>query len=186
MTWTTPKTWSSSTLSSSDLNTHVRDNLSDLNDRFRSAVTLKNILSSGSGGGTATAGAWQTLPLNTKIGDLDGVYTLSANQVVVPAGTYMTVFSQTFYSNYAQLRIYNVTDGAELVLGTSYGEFTGGTGGKVDGPLFGNGIFTIATSKTLEFQYQVSSTFATSGLGVGGGITWGNTVFTEWTLLRIA
>ena len=32
MTWTSPKTWGSTTLSSSDLNTHIRDNLNALKD----------------------------------------------------------------------------------------------------------------------------------------------------------
>jgi hypothetical protein len=66
MTWTTPKTWvASEFVDASEMNTHVRDNLSDLQTRLTGAGTSFTLITAGSAGitiGNATqANSWKLL-----------------------------------------------------------------------------------------------------------------------------
>lgn len=118
--------------------------------------------SAGNNGGTATSGSWQTRTLNTEVTDEIGS-TLSSNEFTLPAGTYFIMASApATRCNQHQARLYNVTDAAVVLYGTS--ETTSSTAATGSNSLV-NGRFTIAGTKTFRIEHRVSNTQATNGYG---------------------
>ena len=60
---------------------------------FSSYAIIADQKSSGTDGGTATSGSWQTRDLNTEIADPDGIVSISANQFTLAAGNYLITWS---------------------------------------------------------------------------------------------
>lgn len=128
-------------------------------------VSLKDIKSSGTNGGTFSNGAWQTRDLNTKDIDTDSICTLSSNQFTLPSGDFRVFASSPAYNvGYHQIRIYNTSDTATTLVGTS--EYTDPSN-YVQNRSFCFGDFTLASSKTLELQHRCGTSKATDGFGVG-------------------
>lgn len=127
-------------------------------------VVLENRQASGVSGGTATSGGWNTLTLNTETVDTGGNAVLAANQITLQPGTYRVQGFATFYAtDKTQIRLQNITDAAELVLGQNI-EYT--SADNMTGILGCIGRFTIAAVKVIEFQYQCQTTRATNGQGL--------------------
>ena len=116
-------------------------------------------------GGTFTSGAWRTRDLNVEVSD-DGEHaSLASNQITLAAGTYVIQASApAFYVGYQQAALYNVTDAAYTMYGTS--EFARGTTGGDSNRSFLSGQFTIADSKVFEIRHQCGSTNVNQGFGV--------------------
>ena len=73
---------------------------------------------SGTGGGTPSTG-WQTRVLNVvKTNTIDGA-SLASNTITLPAGTYKIEASAPGFSSTHQLRLYNITQSAAALVGTS-------------------------------------------------------------------
>jgi len=126
---------------------------------------LQHRETSGTNGGTATAGSWQTRTLNTEVTDTIGS-TLSSNTFTLPAGTYeIEAFMPALIVNLHKSRLYNVTDSSVAVLGTS--SYSGASGAVGDySPSLCRGRFTIASTKTFRMEHRVSATRASDGYGV--------------------
>lgn len=119
---------------------------------------------SGTDGGTFTSGAWQTRTLNTTVFNGISGASLASDQVTLPAGTYeIEASAPARQVNHNQLRLYNVTDAATAIVGTSEISESGGT---IATPRsFVTGIITIASTKAFRLEHRAASTFATSGFG---------------------
>lgn len=131
-------------------------------------------LTSGTNGGTSTAGSWQTVPLNTEVYDAGSIGSLSSNQVTLAAGNYyFHGFSPLGQNpNQVQLRLYNATDSSVIQLSTNgYTNPAGGTSVPADI----DGYFTLSGSKAIELQYRVNTGAATYGLGIAA--SWGTEVY---------
>lgn len=116
-------------------------------------------------GGTFTTGAWRTRDINDEQADSDGVCSIASNQITLAAGTYRCRIScPAFRVSYHKSQLYNITDSAVLLLGTS---MFAQSAGQVNNVSFIFGSFTLAAQKTLEVQHQCGSTYADLGLGVG-------------------
>jgi len=125
-------------------------------------LKYSRVLSNNTQGGTCTTGAWRTYPINTEDEDAGGYGSLSADEITLAAGTYKVritaciCIDQPYY--YLRLRLYNVTDGAVSIMGSS---------------LFGSsscsfpieGVIVLAASKTLRVEYNTGDTTETYGLG---------------------
>lgn len=148
-------------------NVTVTQNANDLtiaSTGMGAMVVVENRQASGTSGGTATAGTWNTLTLNTETVDTGGNAVLAANQITLQPGTYRVQGFATFYAtDKTQVRLQNITDAVELVLGQNI-EFTAAD--NMTGIVGCIGRFTIAVAKVIEFQYQVQTTRATSGQGL--------------------
>lgn len=130
-------------------------------------VKVTNSQTSGGNAGSATTGAWRTITLNTKDMDTSSIATLNSNQVTLPAGTYtVNAISPFVLSGLSQCRIQNITDSTTILTGTSVIAPTTVT---ATIPSFVRGMFTISSTKTLEFQYQVGTTESPDGLGKATG-----------------
>lgn len=146
-----------------------------------SALKYQYQLSSGTNGGASTAGSWQTYPLNTEVQDEGGYGSLASNQITLAAGTYsVSAFAPlSVVPTSTQLRVYNITDSAALVLGmSSYSNAAGAT----FTPATAQGVFTITATKVIELQYRVTTGEATYGLGIAAG--WGTEVYGNVLLVK--
>ena len=126
-------------------------------------VEIREELAAGTDAGTFTAGAWQTRVLNTEASDVGGLAALSSNQITLAAGTYECDIScPAGACAEHQAKLYNVTDAADVLIGTSEYADTGittYTRSRI------TGRFTIAASKALEVRHRCGTTKATAGFG---------------------
>lgn len=119
---------------------------------------------SGTAGGGFTSGSWQTRTLNTeKTNQITGA-SLSSSQITLPAGTY-EIFARApaFRCDDHKAKLYNVTDGADLVIGSNSQSGSVGAYSMTDSIV--RGQFTLATAKVLELRHQCLTTRATNGWG---------------------
>ncbi len=126
-------------------------------------VILEGQKTAGTAGGSSVASAWTTLALTTEVVDTGGICTLTSNQFVLPAGSYLAEgITELYAANAARMRLRNITDTATTLVSMSdNGAATVTTTPEINGP------FTIAASKTFELQYWVGNATATNGLGQG-------------------
>lgn len=130
---------------------------------------------SGTSGGAATTGSFQTRVLNKKLADTQTIASLctgnntpvstctAANQVVLPAGTYHVMVESPYcqVTNF-QTRLEDVTSSSVLLLGNN------GTNPDASGvcsPSIIMGIITLASPQALSVQYRSSASTNTSDLG---------------------
>jgi hypothetical protein len=132
-------------------------------------VYVREEQTSGTGGGAATTGSWQTRVLNTEVSDSDNICALAGNQVTLAAGTYICLIrSPGFQINLHQARLQNITAGTTLLVG---GASYTNVGGLATSDCWVMGKFTVAAGQALEVQYQAQSTGGAQGLGVAGSFT---------------
>ena len=112
-------------------------------------------------GGTFTSGDWRTRDLNTiKTNEITNA-SLSSNQITLPSGTYyIDAFAPVYNVQRHQTALYNITDSAFQIIGTS--EYIVGSVNKS----FVKGRFTISAQKTFELQHRCTNTESGDGLGV--------------------
>jgi len=124
--------------------------------------------SSGTPGGTFSAGAWRTRTLNDEVFDDIGA-SVGTNQVTLPAGTYEVRASAPGYQcGRHVIRLQNVSDATTVAEGEC--AFSG------EGYLVTNRSelldrFTITASKVFELQHRCDDSQATNGFGVNNGFT---------------
>ncbi|WP_137972421.1 hypothetical protein [Pseudomonas sp. F(2018)] len=114
---------------------------------------------SGVGGGNNVIGS-NTRSLNTVRSNTIAGASLSANQITLPAGTYRVEASVPFFNGDRHRGfLYNVTDAAVAILGTSEN-----SGGAFTTRSFVRGVFSIGSSKVFELR-QHCENVATQGFG---------------------
>ena len=123
-------------------------------------------------GGTPTANAWTKSVLNTtNVNNISGV-SIAASVITLPAGTYLCTFARPAVEcTQLRARLQNTSDATTAVLGQN-AYIGNGVGAQIIG--IGEGVFTIAGTKSFELQYYLRNVKATDGLGVGlnvGGIS---------------
>ncbi|SMF77491.1 hypothetical protein SAMN06265365_15121 [Tistlia consotensis] len=134
----------------------------------------------GTAGGTFTAGADQVRTINTERTDQIGV-TLAGNQFTPPAGTYLFLGSAPAYNcGNHQAWLWNATDGAELLRGTS--EMTVNTI-QTQTRSWISGLFTLAAPKALEIRHRCATTVSSNGFGAAGGF--GPEHYTEFFMWKV-
>lgn len=115
-------------------------------------------------GGASVAGT-QTRTLNTEDSDTGNHCTLSSNQFTLAAGTYqITASAPAFSSGPSKAILYNITDAANELIGTS--EYTSIVAGYAQTSSFIKGQFTISASKTFRIDQYTQTAKTINGLGV--------------------
>ena len=127
------------------------------------AMVVHDEKPNGTNGGTLTAGAWRTRDLNTvQYNNISGA-SLAANQITLPAGTYMVFAEIPGVAVKAHRgRIYDVTNNAVLILGSnSFGHDV------VDAEYRSlcNGVFTLSGTTAIEAQQICQLTRIDYGFG---------------------
>lgn len=127
-------------------------------------ATLSDVKASGTDGGTATSGSYQTRVLNTLSDPQNVGITLSANQFTLQPGSYYIEASVPAFSvGRFKAKLRNITDSLDTILGTSEISNPTDTIATRSNVV---GIVTVTSAKTFEIQTRVNTTFATQGLGV--------------------
>ncbi len=117
--------------------------------------------------GTFTSGAWRTRDLNTEQSDTGGHASVASNQITLAAGTYIaSIVCPAVRVVGHQAKLYNVTDAANILIGTSGYSLSADDGNTHS---FIRGKFSIAGSKVLEVQHKSTATMNTYGFGLAGG-----------------
>lgn len=130
---------------------------------YNAYLCLRDLKAITTPGGTFTSGAWQTRDLTEEQADPQDICTLAANQFTLPAGSYRCLISCPAYRVWVnQTRLYNVTDAAVLLLGSS--EYAHDGEYQTNRSFIG-GRFTLAAEKTLEVQHRCFQTKDVDGFG---------------------
>lgn len=122
----------------------------------------------GTNGGTFSSGAWRTRDLNTvRHNGISGA-SVSANQITLPAGTYLVRGSApALQVNNHKCRLQDITNGVTLIGGTT--EITEQMKAIVSNRSHIIGSITLAGSTVMEVQHWCSAGFATTGFGPAFG-----------------
>lgn len=143
---------------------------------------IRDEKSSGTNGGTATAGLFQRRDLNSVETNTISGASLSSDQFTLPAGTYDIQASAPAYeAGGHQARLYNVTDASYTIIGgneVNGADRIGSTRALVAGR------FTIASTKVFELRHRVSATQSSNGYGVALGF--GTEVYADVIIRKIA
>jgi hypothetical protein len=120
---------------------------------------------SGTDAGAISVNAWTTRTLNTERTNTISGATLVSDQITLPAGEYYLDGSAYFaLAGFYRTKIRNITDGTDLLLGTSeYGQ-----GENVGTRSFVSGKISLASTKTIELQYWAT---INTGAGASGDAT---------------
>lgn len=142
---------------------------------------IYEIQPTGTNGGTFSAGAWRTRNLNTIQFDNIGISILNY-QFILPAGTYEVFASLPGYlvGNHKG-RLQDITNGVTLLLGTN--ETVNPTNYAHTTRSIISGVFTIASTTTLEVQHYSSNT---GSFGQASAIAGVNELYAQIHIRKVA
>lgn len=127
-------------------------------------IEVRDEKAANTAGGGFTSGAWQTRDLNTEASDTGNNASVASNQITLAAGTYeCCITAPAAFVNAHKAKLYNVTDAADVLIGSS--EWSG-TGATIQTTSRVTGKFTIAATKVFEVRHRCSTTKATDGYGI--------------------
>ena len=154
----------------------------------QSFALLQNRRSQGTGGGNATTGSWQTMPLNVEQEDVDGIVDSgSLPNFSLAAGTYrIEAISPFGYSTgNTQTRIYNVTDSAASIIGNTSMSFQHPAENSArTTSTFLIGTVTISGTKQFRLQYWCDRTSG-NGLDLGYAANYGPEVYAQVMITKL-
>lgn len=128
------------------------------------AAILEDQKTSGTDGGTATAGSWFTRTINTEVYDPHSIVTLGSSQFTASVDCYCEFSAPGRRVGLNQARLYNVTDGVAVAYGSTESADTGGNTHSVS-----RGFAPMTAGKTYRLEQRVTTTQATNGLGLAAG-----------------
>ncbi len=131
------------------------------------AAVIVDEKTSATPGGGAVIGSFLTRDLNTIVSDPDSLVTVVANQVTLVAGTYHVWASAPAQQvDGHQIRLHNVTDDAQLLLGTTEKSAAADTS-MTRSFIHGDILVWPDPAKLIELQHQVETAQAVDGWGSG-------------------
>ncbi|MCK4500305.1 hypothetical protein KAU11_07395 [Candidatus Babeliales bacterium] len=126
-------------------------------------ILIRDEKASGITGGSFTSGAWRTRDLNTIVTDIGSHASIASNQITLAGGTYKVEgYAPGMGVNEHKIKLRNITDGVDLVIGTSMHASATGPTNSISTL---DGRFTIAAPKVLELQHRSFGSQATYGFG---------------------
>ena len=141
-------------------------------------IKVSDVKPQGTSGGSSTAGVWKTRNINTEDTDTGGHCSIANNQITLAAGTYECFIAcPSYLAGSNKARLYNVTDGAVVLLGQNAQTSNAATV---------VGRFTIAAQKTFEIQHQCSITKTEYGFGWNNDFDGANEVYTVAEFRKVA
>ena len=149
----------------------------------RQVVHVREEQTTGTAGGGATSGSWETRVLNTEVTDTGADATLSSNQITLTTGTYeVYVRAPAHRVDGHKIRFQNVTDASTVIEGANSQADSGLTTNH--NFAFLHTRFTIASNKAFEVQHRGETTRATDGYGLAASLG-SQEVYTEVWLFKI-
>ncbi len=149
---------------------------------FRRKQILRVTESQATGVQRAAAVGWNLRHMNTlHVNNIPGA-SLSANNVILPAGEYLAYATFAYWQNPAghiKPEIYNLTDTTSILTGSQpYGNASGGMMSVV-------GYFVLTATKTIQLRQYHQTASATNGLGVANSLTGYPEVYAELLLEKV-
>lgn len=150
---------------------------------FERKKILRATESQATGVQRAAAVGWNLRHLNTlHVNNITGA-SLSANNVILPAGEYLAWANFAYWQNPAghiKPEIFNLTDNTSILTGAQpYGNASGGMMSVI-------GHFVLTATKTLQLRQYHQTASATNGLGVPNSLTGYPEVYAELLVEKIA
>lgn len=143
-------------------------------------MLVRDEKATGTAGGTNVTGVQQRV-LNTVAANTILGASLASNQVTLPAGKYRIRALAPSSGNVHRAHLYNVTDAAVAILGTSENSSIGASSDPINTLSIIEGTITIAAAKVFEVRHYMNEVKTTTGLGSAVSDT-----FTEvYTVLEI-
>lgn len=144
-------------------------------------IIIQDQRSSGTHGGTFTAGADRTRTLNTEVIDTGNHAALSSNQITLQPGTYrLTAWASAWYVAGHRLKWHNVTDGTTILGSTEYIP----QANQQTGNALLSAVFTITSAKVFELRHRCNATADNAGFGFASSL--GTEIYAEVKLERLA
>lgn len=132
-------------------------------------------------GGSSVSGSFETRDLNTAVFNGITGASLASNQITLPAGTYyIDASAPAFEAGAHRVRWRNVTDGSDVLYGTSEENGSDRIGQTRS---FVAGRFTIAGSKAFELQHRVGASQSITGHGQANG--WATEIYTDVKIWKV-
>jgi hypothetical protein len=134
---------------------------------FSSYAIVADRKSSGTDGGTFTAGGWRQRDLNTEVADPDNIVTISSNQFILVAGTYLIKWRAPAYRVLSNISaLYNASTGGYVAFGGSNRVWNSDDD---QYPLMGQHRITLGGSTTFQIRQYSSATRSANGFGFASG-----------------
>lgn len=137
--------------------------LNSVLDNFQDIAIFNETQANNTDGGTFTSGSYLKRVLNTTVVNNIAGCSIASSVVTLPAGTfYARGVAPQFMTNETRARLQNTTAGTTIQLGTN------ARSASSDATLTYSvveGVFTLATSSTIELQHRCVTTRATNGFG---------------------
>jgi len=116
----------------------------------------------GTSGGAFNSGAFRTRVLNTIQADTHNLVTLSSNQIILPAGTWIAqIAAPGWQVNDHQARLRDITNGVNLLIGT--GARSSGSSSHERSEM--HGLFVLSGPTVLEIQHVCETSNGVDGFG---------------------
>ena len=145
---------------------------------FSSYAIISHEKSNNTHGTSLSTSGYSTRELNTEIADPDGIVTISGNQFILQAGSYLIdSMSVVHRGNQSQSRLTNETDGTVVQYGMSV-HSSDGNSGNVLSPVVAR--VTIGSAKAFEISTRVTNS---DGENSGLANNFGNTQI--YTIIKI-
>lgn len=148
------------------------------------AVVALDVKTVGTGGGTATSGAWRTRDLNTSRGNT-AMISISSNTITLNSGYggeyFLIATAPAFRTNRHQIRL-NINSGGAFIYGqSSHSNPTSGSGSPTHSVLFH--ARTLSEGDTIILQHICNTTFSGTGWGLEGNFN--QEVYSQVALIRV-
>jgi anti-sigma28 factor (negative regulator of flagellin synthesis) len=131
-----------------------------------SVAFVKDVKAVSTNGGTFTAGSFVVRDLNTLEGNAGSHVSLASNQITLQPGKYLVTASCPGYLvSFHQCRLFNVTDNAVEILGTSERAGANNVASRSDLMCYIN----ISSTKVYQLEHRCATTRANDGRGTANG-----------------
>lgn len=150
----------------------------------RKLAHFRDVKSSGTVGGTLTAGAWNTRTINTsETNDISGA-SLAANQITLPAGTYFISAAAVAHDvGKHRLRLYDVTNNAVLLQGFNA---QSGTINDLTSIAEVKGIFTFTSSRVIRLEHYITTSSSTRDAGDPSSLAGISEVYSDIVIWKVS
>ena len=150
-----------------------------------SVAVIADVKSNSTSGGTSVAwgSGGNDRELNTKLFDPDNIVTISSNQFILGAGTYIIEFSAPCYFGARHsAQLYDVTNSASIQYGSM--DFAHNTNGG-HGFSFGYARVVITSNTTYKITHYIEVAKSTNGLGINASLSGVDSVFTQVKITKM-
>jgi len=150
-----------------------------------SVAVIADVKDNSTGGGTSVSwgSGGNNRDLNTKLFDPDNIVTISSNQFILGAGTYIIEFSAPSYFGDRHIaQLYDVTNSASVQYGSM--EYSHGTNGGY-GSSFGYARVVITSNTTYKIVHYIESGKSSNGLGVNSSLAGTESVYTQVKITKM-